>query len=253
MRALIPLLALLLTPYASAADYTFTGFARELDSGKLMYVESHAVRDGGTSQEKRVVLYRETEAAAPFARKLLTYGADRARPEFQFADARSGYDESVSRQGSRWQIRAQAGARASVRSESLALEDVSVIDAGFDEFVRGNWAALQAGKAVDAPFLVPSRLDAYAFRVRKTGGTRIGGAEATVIKLSLAGALGWFVSDLEVVYRDSDRKLLRYRGLTNIRNAAGKLLEAQIDFPDEGVTTNSVDLDQLMALPLKGS
>ncbi len=238
---------------ASAADYTFTGYARDLDTGALLYVESHAVCAAGTPDEERVVLYRRDERAAPFARKTLRYGADRARPAFDFADLRSGFAESVTREGSAVRVNARAGATASPRSASLDLSEVAVIDAGFDEYVRDNWSRLQRGDSLNAPFLVPSRLDAVNFRVRKVGRASIDGADVSVIRLSLAGALGWFLPDLEVSYRDQDRRLLRYRGLTNIRDAKGTLLEAQIDFPDSGVTAGEVDLDGLRALPLAAS
>jgi hypothetical protein len=70
------------------------------------------------------------------------------------------------------------------------------------------------------------------FRLRKLRATSIDGAAATVIRLSLAGPLGWLLPDIDVTYRDSDRRLMRYLGLTNIRDENGELLSARIDFPD---------------------
>ena len=107
-------------------------------------------------------------------------------------------------------------------------------DAGFDEFVREQWESLeQKGIASTVPFLVPSLLDSVTFRVRKVGrGDRSTAKPQSVIRLSLAGALGWFLPDIDVSYRQRDRRLMRYRGLTNIRDAGGELLKAQIDFPE---------------------
>ena len=80
---------------------------------------------------------------------------------------------------------------------------------------------------------MPSRLERVNFRVRKVGAGDASRRETpSVIRLSLAGPLGWFLPDIDVSYRKRDRRLLRYRGLTNIRDAQGKMLTAQIDFPD---------------------
>jgi hypothetical protein len=230
MRRLTLTLCLLLSLSAAsaAADLTFTGYARHPDTGALLYVETHAVKNAGSAGEQRVVLYRTSPDAIPFARKHLVYGAARSRPGFEFEDKRSGFAESFIARDSR--VSARRGDGADTRSKPVTDRNL-VVDAGFDEFVRENWQALQRGDALIAPFLVPSRLTTYD-------------------RLSLSGALGWILPDLDVAYRDSDRRLLRYRGLTNIRDATGKLLEARIDFPDSGRTTGPVDLDALRALPL---
>ncbi len=232
MRVFAIALLLLAAPGLQAADYIFTGFARDLRTGDLLYVETHEVRAAGTSAEQRTVLYRRNELAEPFARKTLTYGADRVRPAFQFADERSGFVESVRPVPAGFEVSSRAGNAATPRTATIPAADVSVIDAGFDEFVRANWKELQRGDAVTAPFLVPSRLDAIRFRLHKVRATRVEGADATVIRLSLAGPLGWLLPDIDVTYRDGDRRLMRYRGLTNIRDQDGELISAQIDFPD---------------------
>jgi hypothetical protein len=97
---------------------------------------------------------------------------------------------------------------------------------------------------------VPSRLDSMTFRVRKIGEARIGKETASVIRLSLAGLLRLLVPDIDVTYRQRDRALVRYRGLTNVRDADGRMLEAQIDFPDDGRHEVAVDLAALRAQPL---
>ena len=235
---------------ARADDLTFTGYARTLDTGALLYVESHAVTDADSAQERRVVLYRCTPGSPPFARKLLEYGASRTAPAFDFDDARSGFAEGLKRDSRGLTVFARAGARAPLRSEALRSGGTLVADAGFDEFVRERWDTLERGEALKIPFVVPSLQERVNFRLRKVEEATIAGDVASVIRLSLAGPLGWFLSDIDVSYRKSDRRLLRYRGLTNIRDAAGELLAAQIDFPDAERRGGTVDLAALRALPL---
>jgi len=235
---------------AGASDTSFTGYARSLDGRDLLYVESHAISGGGDADETRVVLYRCSAGSAPFARKELEYAAERIAPAFAFEDARSGFSEGLRRNAGGMEVFARAGPAAKTRSEELAPVASMVADAGFDEFVRTRWDALEKGGSIEVPFLVPSRLDSINFKVRKIADATIGGDIASVFRLSMAGPLGWFLSDIDVSYRKRDRRLVRYRGITNVRNIAGSMLEAQIDFPDADRREGAVDLPALRALPL---
>ncbi|MEO8062586.1 MAG: hypothetical protein ABI821_07540 [Pseudomonadota bacterium] len=235
---------------ASAADSTFTGYARSLDGRDLLYVESHAISRGGNADETRVVLYRCSAASAPFARKELDYATNRIAPAFAFEDARSGFVEGLKRDTRGLEVFERAGAKAELRTEMLSRAGALVADAGFDEFVRTRWDSLESGASAEVPFLVPSRLDSVKFKVRKVSEATIEGEAANVFRLSVAGPLGWFLSDIDVSYRKRDRRLMRYRGITNIRDAGGEMLSAQIDFPTVDRSEAAVDLPALRALPL---
>jgi hypothetical protein len=236
---------------ARGEDLSFTGYARSLDTGELLYVESHFVVDAGQAHERRVVLYRCSADSPPFARKQLEYGMERASPSFDFEDARSGFAEGFARTARGLTVFARAGARAPLRTGSINPMGTLVADAGFDNFVRSRWDSFEHGAAIKVSFLVPSLLAAVSFRLRKVDEERIDGEIATVIRLSLTGPLGWFLPDIDVSYRQRDRRLMRYRGLTNIRDAHGKLLAAQIDFPEAARNPVKVDLAALRALPLR--
>lgn len=220
-----------LLPELSARDLVKTGYARTRDSGRLLYVESHYVRESGTAAENRIVLYRCTPAGSVFARKELSYHSERHAPDFTMIDARSGYAEGVRRTVQGLRVYSQADSKSPRREATLALRPNLVIDAGFDDFVRSNWRDLESGKTVSFPFLVPSQRDTFNFKVRKQREVMIEGATASVIRLNLSGVLSWFTPFIEVSYRQSDQVLMRYEGLTNIRNVDGQLLEAVIDFP----------------------
>jgi hypothetical protein len=156
----------------------------------------------------------------------------------------------LSRDAAGLTVFARGGAHAPVRTQALTPTGTLVVDAGFDEFVREQWDSLEQGAAIRVPFLVPSLLETIHFRIRKTAEVPIEGEAASVIRLSLAGPLGWFLPDIDVSYRKRDRRLMRYRGLTNIRDAGGVLLAAQIDFPESAQNASAVNLAALRALPL---
>ncbi len=233
---------------APAADLTFIGRAHDLDTGTLLYVEVHAVSDSGEPRESRVVSYRCANGAT-FARKTLDFSGAREAPAFSLVDARSGVSEGLER-GARGPTVFERSRGTPGRSKALGDVAGMVADAGFDEFVRAHWEALDAGDALVVPFLVPSRLDTVRFRVRKAGETTIDGRPASVFRLSVASPLGWFLPDIDVSYRRQDQRLLRYRGVTNLRDGAGDMISAQIDFSDDDRTVGAVDLEALQAQPL---
>jgi hypothetical protein len=238
---------------APAADLAFTGYARDLESGRLLYIESHVVREFGEKGESRVVLYRCANGTETFARKELRYGTVREEPEFSFVDARSGYTEGLRRTASGPVVFQREATRAPAREAKVPANVVVVSDAGFDEFVRKHWSDLEAGEAVRFPFLIPSRLDFLTFKVKKQRDETIEGAVASVIRLNLSGVLGWFLPYIEVSYRRSDQVLMRYKGLTNIRNAEGDNLVALIEFPMKerrALPAGSAPLEAQKAVPL---
>lgn len=239
------------TSARAATDQIFTGYARSREGGRLLYVESHHVHRTGEVGESRVVLYRCATGGAAFARKELLYGELRQAPEFSLTDARSGYAEGLRRTSAGLRVHHQDGVSAKRREAALPAGTPIVVDAGFDEFVRKHWADLEAGKTVQFPFLIPSRLGHLPFKVRKQGEATIDGATSSVIRLTLSGVFGVFLPVIEVSYRKADQALLRYDGLTNIRDEQGKNLVAVIRFPQaERRTVPDAGLDRLRAEPL---
>lgn len=226
--------ALLMAAFAvsAAADaqpglIAYQGEARRPDGGALLYEEHHLLKADGGAPRERLVLYRCPDGAA-FARKTVRYGASSQAPEFDLRDARFGYREGFEL-GSSF---VQRSAKAALQRAPVAAHDM-VVDAGFDEFVRAHWDALQRGDAVRLDFLVPSRLAVYGFTLRRLRGETLDGEAATVFRLALSGVFGWFADAIEVSYRDHDRRLMRFDGLSNIRRDASENLVARIEFPLE--------------------
>jgi hypothetical protein len=248
--AIVAVAAIATATGARAADQSFTSYARDLRSGKLLYVESHYVHNAQQADELRIVLYRCSPNGAAFARKELSYGAAREEPQFSYTEARSGYLEGLRRTTVGLQVFQRANARAPQRQAAVPSNIVIVSDAGFDEFVRKHWSDLEAGTAVKFPFLVPSRLDYLTFKISKHGEGVIEGSAVSVIRLNLSGILGWFLPYIEVSYRKSDRLLMRYKGLTNVRDTDGDNYTAQIDFPSRERLDAPVDLAAVKATPL---
>lgn len=228
-RALVGVL-LCLAAAAARASVAYVGEAREPATGILLYEEHHLVRPDAQAPRERLVLYRCADGVA-FARKHVDYADARAAPAFTLEDVRFGYREGVRRGPDGLRVFVRVAATAAERGARLPDAKSVVIDAGFDEFVRRHWDRLQRDETLTLTFLVPSRLDTLGFKLRRAGVARIDGAPATRFRLSLGGLLGLFAADIQVSYRDADRRLMRFEGMTNIRIDRDDNFVARIDFP----------------------
>ena len=223
------LLALALPTAAGATLLYEEGVARNPDSGVVLYREQHWTRSEGERLVERLVLYRCPDGAA-FGRKLVDYRQSAAAPAFRFDDVRSGYAEGL-RDDHGPVVFFHPPGDAAEKSAPLSAKSL-VVDAGFDEFVRQQWQPLLAGKAVPLQFALPARLESIGFVVRKVGAANIAGEPAWVFRLRLDSVIGWLAPHIDVSYGQQSRRLLRFEGLSNVRDDNGtKQLTARIDFP----------------------
>jgi hypothetical protein len=221
-----------LTDSASAqTGYTgYEGNAFELSSGKMLYKETHYILTREGQVRERVVLYRCPNNAA-FGRKLLRLPSNPLLPDFSFNDARTGHQEGMQEKAGKREISFRLASKKSLKSESIKETAAMVADAGFDEFIRKNWAALKSGKSVPLDFVVPSQLDYLGFKVKFLRTVTLDNKAASVFKLAPSGFLSLFTSGIDVTYLDEDKSLRQFAGLSNIRDLSGENYEVKIDFP----------------------
>ena len=241
-------LALLVAPQAEAKIVEEIGHAADLDSGEALYREQHLMRrDTDGVLLERLVLYRCGDGT-PFARKTVDYRGAPKAPAFDFKDARSGFREGLQRDGARASVFV---ARPGEPKQTAPLPRATLVaDAGFDPWVRAQWPALNRGEQVPMQFLVPSRLRSYGFKVYEVDGEDAAGQSR--FRLRLRGLLGLVAPHIDVVYSDADRRLLRFEGLSNLRDDAGdEQLEVRIDFKTPPVSVEPARWEQLAAEPLR--
>lgn len=229
-RLALALLGLACAAGARAEALRFEeGVARAPGGGPTLYREQHWIRSGGGQPIERLVLYRCADGTA-FARKRVDYRGSALAPAFVLDDRRSGYREGLRRAagGASVFVREAQGEAESTRALDAA---ALVADAGFDEFVRAHWAQLVAGQRLPLDFAVPARLRSLPFALQKVGNSTVAGEAAWVFRLRLEGWLGLVAPAIEVSYGQSSRRLLRFEGLSNLRDDAGDgQLKARIDF-----------------------
>lgn len=106
----------------------------------------------------------------------------------------------------------------------------AIVDAGFDRFIERHWDELFEGKVFKQPFLVPSRLAFYDFRIRRDAQRENDAGVAFVMEVDSA-LLRLFVSPIVVRYHPVTRALMSYEGISNMRDEAGENYNVLIRFP----------------------
>jgi hypothetical protein len=208
----------------------YEGLAYELNSGKMLYKETHYIKFVKSVVAERVVIYR-CPNNEPFGRKVLVMNKSPLIPEFSFNDSRTGHAEGLKMDGAKLAISFRQNGKKSLKTEKIDVTAAMVADAGFDEFIRLNWTSLRAGTSAPLNFIVPSQLDYLGFKVKYLRAVMLDQKPASVFKLAPSGVLSLFTSGLDVTYLDEDRSLRQFAGLSNIRDLGGENYEVKIDFP----------------------
>jgi len=227
------------------------GIARDPENMRPLYKEEHWIRFNELVPVERLVLYRCMDGTA-FARKRVNYRPSAQAPAFEFVDARKGYVEGLRYKQNQAALWYRPPGTAAEKNALLAVKNL-VADAGFNEFIRINWLQLRAGNALPLEFAVPTRLQAYKFNLRQTRESLFAGAPAVTYQLKLSGLWSLLADPIEVTYDKTSRRLLRFQGLSNLRNDEGQFdLKAQIDFPQPSRAAPEEDWQKNLAAPLTG-
>jgi hypothetical protein len=219
---------------AVAQDFRFTGTATT-DNGSVIYEERHAVNgtceDGIFRPQQHDVAYYKPDAEESFARKALEYDASVLRPTVDFVQPT--FDEKMEityPDPENLVINWQTPRGESERFE-VAYPPNTVVDAGFDNFVRQNWQSVVAGEPVEFRFLGPTRGEHYGFVLERVENDRVDADH--VVQIRPTGMVLRFLVDPIVLGYNNSGSLSDYLGLTNIRKNRDENYTAHIRYSVE--------------------
>ena len=190
---------------ATAIEYVPTsvvGEAFSLKDGELRYREVHQC---STTGDRCTVEYQSPDGQL-IARKELDYQDSLHSPSLQVQDLRQGQTLTV---------------------EGDKQQEV-VVDAGFDHYVRLRWEELTGGETVRFPFLVVGR-----DKPLKMAATQAEGCpnDRTCFSVNLDNwLLGNLLTPIHLEYDSRSRRLLQFRGVSNIRDEQGRSQQVRIDY-----------------------
>lgn len=208
------------------------GLAYDLDSGELLYSEHHRDVYDGERVLRSTVTYKDVEGDA-FAEKRIDFTAGRTMPDFSLANRRTGHREGSQRAGELLAISHRKVETKKFKTVEVSAPMTGIIDAGFDRFVEDYWDELAGDKIVVRPFLVPSRFDFLDFRIRKLKEDMKFGRRTLVFRMEPNGLLlrTLMVDPIDITYDAQKRILMRYQGISNMRDTKGENYKVWIEFP----------------------
>lgn len=225
---------------------TYDGIAVDLETGALRYRERHWLFYDTTRLIDRRVRYLCPDGQA-FGEKRVDYTTSAFAPTFALFDARTGHREGLRKRDSRFEVFSQVNRDEPEEVQPITRSDALVADAGFDEFLIDRWSTLAGGDAVKFDFLVPSEGKAIGFKVKPV---QEQGAPVVIARLSLGAWWGFLAPSLDAHYDRRTKRLLRYEGLSNLRDAEGENYAVRIDFREPPREITPAEAAKQYAAPL---
>ncbi|MCL6416036.1 hypothetical protein MIB92_10260 [Aestuariirhabdus sp. Z084] len=235
------------------SEVSIIGLATNPDNGEIRYCEHHYIENNssfGEPPELTTSQASHTESSTThkvrieyrgidhnlFAVKQLNYlDNDFARPEVYQQDLRQGEVRQAQWVDPKRLLLSYRANRNETQEELVLNEqNVSVIDAGFDHFVRAHWQQLIDSESLPLGFASPVHQRNLSLRVRL-----LAMEECTVPKHPKAQYCFWVEADsawlrwlLEplVLQYDQQKRLVRYRGIVNLVDHEGAAINANIDY-----------------------
>lgn len=247
LRALFVAVAAVAAAPAFAAE-RWSGDAYNSATDALLYHETHYVYDGG---RERVVLYRCPDGQ-PFARKHVRETANAQAPDFDLVDAHLGYREGVRDHGGAREVYVQRRPSMPEQADLVTIPTDGVIDTGLEAFARRHWDELWRGETLSVPYLVPSRRKFFSVKVGRVADAPGSTPSTMTLRLAIDSWLSFLLPQIEIVYDVASRAIVRYEGLSSIRDDNGKSYRIRAVYPAVAAAV-AVDDDEVrgaLAAPL---
>jgi len=233
MQPVLFLFLVLLYPFEAFAQETeviYWGEARD-EQGGLLYREKHITNyvDGRT--KRSLTIYED-----PTGREIATLESDYTRslamPTYVFKDYRRDYEEGLRFRDGAYYIFSKDSKDG--EKEKRLKEPASVFSCqGWHYYVVENLERLERGDVFKVKLIFPNKLRAYDFKIEKVSSE----GDTVGVKVKFANWLvSWAVPQLDLLYSKKERKLIDYRGVSNIFDENDDLQEVRITYSDDRPT-----------------
>lgn len=227
--ALLFLIVMMLSWFVTEAHgETFVGKAVN-SKGTLEYVEYHTVtHKNGKVSESQTIYYDANNQKIGELTSEYSFG-----PQFgsyDFRDIRAQYQDGAKVSEDRILLFRKKSPKDDLDEKYLSKEVDQIVGQGFHQFIMHNLERIAQGEVIHIRLVLPSRLDQYKFRIRKR---KVDG-DTLYIRLEIDNwLLRLFAPHVDVEYDQKIRRLLRYKGISNLEDASGKHKKVTITYSYE--------------------
>ena len=221
------------------------GDAFGLKSNNFVYSETHC----GTQDELSSEVFYQHRDGTLIAHKELDYNSGHTTPSFvqHNFQAREKIQVNFDQQAVSMSV---TDFDKQENKNTYPLTDTTskptVIDAGFDGFIRDNWDELVSGEMQEFQFPVASRSSLVALRVKSS----VCRYETETDQCFTLEPSNWFfrmlTSPIELGYDASLVRLNRYRGLSNINDENGRGLIVDIKYRYQEAPGTACNINRLL-------
>ena len=240
------LLCCLSAAHADPQTQRFYGYAYDLATGKYLYTEVYHEEIDKDRWLSGHTTYYDADGKR-LGEKTLSFASDPYVPVYTLSLPGVGYSEGISSVGPGGVQMFKESREKGRQTGSVPKVAQMAADSGFHSFLYDHMPELAAGKTVKFQFAVAGQLDSYSFRARKSGDTQFEGQPAIQLKVDPDSLLRYMVDPLILTYDPQSRRLLEYRGISNVINpATGKPYNARIAYyskPPDDAPKNLPPLD----------
>jgi len=230
---LLFIVMILVTGSTNYVKKNYSGSAFDLNNGKFLYKEFHEERYSEKKLSESITEYRDQQNKL-LSQRVMVFKDDLTKPKFELQDFRSGYIEgSEVLSNNEVKVYTRKNKESELEEKVLNPEEPFVIDGGLTYFFIKNWNSLMNNETVEFNFITPAKLDYFRFRVSKNSIINLGARRGLQLKLEINSfILRAFVDPIYITYDLETKKILSYKGISNINNEQGKSYSVQIDYTE---------------------
>ncbi|TDO95855.1 hypothetical protein [Marinomonas balearica] len=201
------------------------GLAFDPKTKALLYTERHFF----SSPMIHEVRYFEPDGSL-FTLKRLDYSQSLIAPDLEQLNQRQGEKISVKLKD-KIVLSYKANSKEKPKETVFNPSNQLVIDAGFDRYIRQNWADLTAHSARSVMYLVPSRHTTVEFKIQRK--TCLAAQEPSFVCFVVKPNAWWLsllIDPLLLTYDATNKQLMRFVGRGNIADKKGKYQTVDIRY-----------------------
>jgi len=197
----------------------FYGYAFDLGTNQYAYTELHERNyvDGEWVTGTQTFFAPD---GSEFGRKTLDFAKDPFLPLYTLDLSREGYMEGITDNGGVIVMTKRGARDAKVQGGSVTRDGLMVADTGFPRLLTARFDELARGETLRFRVAAVSRLEAYKFKARRIDDVVFEGRPAMRIQADMDSMLKLFAGPLVFTYDAETKRLVEYRGTSNIRNPA---------------------------------
>ncbi len=210
------------------ANIEFLGRATHPTSNVLLYIERHRGFRQPDGSFTWISSTYEDPKGNIFARKSSIFNQHRTIPEHTFTDSRFKLSEKSTVHPSLLKVEIERTIDGKTKTGSIAIKENSVAGQGFHNFIVKNFEKLKIHSETISFILIP-KMDEYSFRISLDPTFPSG--EDVRFKVNLKNfLLRSFVSPIFLSYNSQSKKLLEFKGLSNLDDSQGRSQEVLIKY-----------------------